>query len=89
MVLLRADNVCVPDAALAAGHLGYPLCIPTVHSPRELEIHSQMRRRGCAEGSTTGSVMDRGRDKHKPHGNSVNPPYHTSGAEKRQEPDEV
>lgn len=31
------------------------------------------------------SVMDKGRDKHEPRGNSVNPPYHTSGAEKRQE----
>lgn len=69
--------MCLPRTAPAAGH---------PNSSCESQLPFQVGRRGSAEGSVMGG---QGRDKHDPHGNSVNPSYHATRAQQRQEPAEL
>lgn len=86
MIFFRAHSICLPYTFPVAGHPGSSLGSPAVQSPRETQFHFQVGRRGCAEGSVMGG---RGRDKHNPHRNSVNPSYHVPRADNRQEPAEM
>lgn len=53
MIFLRADSICLPRTAPAAGLPGSSLGSPAVLSPRESQLLFQAGRKGCAEGSVT------------------------------------